>query len=186
VVVLVASMAFRGEPGEMLDAVQATLFPVLFVALTLGHLMALRDLGGGETGRELVFMLCLCVMIGDSAAYYVGSTVGRRRIAPVLSPKKSLEGAAAGVLASVLAALAVRTWFWPDLALMHALILGVLLAVAGIFGDLAESLFKRAAGVKDSSALLPGHGGVLDRADGLLFAAPVLYYYYRTFMEYAA
>lgn len=186
VVVLMLAMALRREPGEMLDAVTSTLFPVLLIGLSLGHLMALRDFGGGLVGRELVFLLFLCVMLGDSAAYYVGSSIGKRRIAPTLSPKKSLEGAIGGIAASVLAALAVRTWFWQDLPLEHALILGVLLAVAGIFGDLAESLFKRAAGVKDASALLPGHGGVLDRIDGLLFAAPVLFYYYRTFLGHAA
>jgi phosphatidate cytidylyltransferase len=186
IVVLVSAMVFRDDPSEMLDSVTATLFPVLFVALTLGHVMALREFGGGEVGRELVFLLFLCVMLADSAAYYVGSSIGKRRIAPKLSPKKSLEGALAGVVASVLAALAVRAWFWQELPLHHALTLGVLLAVAGIFGDLAESLFKRAGGVKDASALLPGHGGVLDRADGLLFAAPVLYYYYRTFLGYVA
>lgn len=179
---LLGAMWTRQDPPEMFDAVLATLFPVLFVGLTLAHLLALRFVDDA-IGRELVFLLCLCVMLGDTAAYYVGSALGRRRLAPRLSPKKSLEGALAAVVASVGAACLARAWFWSELPLAHALILGALLGAAGIFGDLAESLFKRAAGVKDTSTLLPGHGGFLDRTDSLLFATPVLYYYYRAFLD---
>ena len=181
-VVVLGAMWTRKDPAEMFDAVLATLFPVLFVGLTLAHLLALRFIDD-DIGRELVFMLCLCVMLGDTAAFYVGSALGRRRIAPRLSPKKSLEGALAAVGASIAAACLARFLFWNELPLVHTLILGALLGAAGIFGDLAESLFKRAAGVKDASALLPGHGGFLDRTDSLLFASPVLYYYYRAFLD---
>jgi phosphatidate cytidylyltransferase len=103
-------------------------------------------------------------------------------MAPVVSPKKTWEGAAGGVLGSVAGALVAHAWFFNRLPVGHAVALGVLLCGAGILGDLAESMLKRAAGVKDSSALLPGHGGVLDRVDSLLVAAPVLYYYWGVFL----
>ena len=179
--VITAAMWLRREPEAMLDAVLATLFPVLFVGLTLTHLIGLRLLGE-ETGRDLIFLLCLCVMLGDTAAYYVGSSIGRHRMAPKLSPSKSWEGAIASLVAAVGAGWLAKMWFYPELPLSHALILGGLLGVAGILGDLSESMLKRAGGVKDASNLLPGHGGLLDRVDSLLFAAPLLYYYSRAFL----
>jgi len=180
--ITIAAMWSRGNPTEMLDTIQATLLPVLLIGLTLAHLIGLRSIGD-EIGRDLIFLLGLCVMLGDTAAYYVGSAFGRRKMAPRLSPKKSWEGAVAALVASVGAAWLAKAWFYPELPLVHALVVGALLGLAGISGDLAESLLKRAAGVKDSSQLLPGHGGLLDRTDSLLFAAPVLYYYSTTFLH---
>jgi len=181
---LVAAMARRETPVEMLDAVWSTLFPVLFVALTASHLMSLRAVGE-IAGRNLLYLLFLCVMLSDTAAYFVGSAIGKRRLAPRLSPKKSWEGAIAGLLASVGAAALARAWFLQEIDWPHVLVLGALLGAAGILGDLAESLLKRACGVKDSSRLIPGHGGMLDRTDSLLFAAPALYYYYGAFVRAA-
>jgi len=167
----------RSTPAEMLESVCSTLFPVFFISLTLGHLVALRCLPG-DSGKAPLMMLFICVILGDTVAFYVGSTFGRHKLAPSLSPKKSWEGALGGVAASVIGALIAHFWFYPELPLGHAVILGVLLGLAGIQGDLAASLVKRASGVKDSSRLLPGHGGLLDRTDSLLFAGPILYYYY--------
>ena len=99
-------------------------------------------------------------------------------MAPKISPGKSIEGAVAGLVGGALGALAVRELGLPDLPLLHTLILGVSVAALGIVGDLDESLLKRWAGVKDSGTLFPGHGGMLDRLDSLLFGAPVLYYYF--------
>ena len=180
--IAIAAMAARDDPAAMLDAIQATLLPVLLVGLTMAHLIGLRSMGD-EVGRDLVFLLFMCVMVADTAAYYVGSALGRRKMAPRLSPKKTWEGAIAAILASVGAAALARVWFYPELPLQHALVLGALLGPAGIIGDLAESVLKRAGGVKDSGHLLPGHGGVLDRMDSLLVAAPVLYYYSMTFLR---
>jgi phosphatidate cytidylyltransferase len=101
----------------------------------------------------------------------------------VLSPKKTWEGALGGVAASVGGALLAHVWFYQRLPIPHAIVLGILLGVAGILGDLAESMVKRAAGVKDSARTLPGHGGFLDRTDSLLFSAPVLYYYSMRFLD---
>jgi phosphatidate cytidylyltransferase len=185
IAIVITAMAARDDPAAMLDAIQTTLLPVLMVGLTLAHLIGLRSMGD-ETGRDLIFLLLMCVMFADTAAFYVGSAVGRTKMAPRLSPKKSWEGAIAAILASVGAAALASQWFYPELPLQHALVLGALLGPAGIMGDLAESVLKRAGGVKDSGRLLPGHGGVLDRTDSLLVAAPILYYYSTTFLQGAS
>jgi phosphatidate cytidylyltransferase len=104
-------------------------------------------------------------------------------MAPVLSPHKSWEGALAGMVASVLGALMAQAWFYQRLPLGHALILGVTIGIAAILGDLAESMLKRAVGVKDASRLVPGHGGLMDRTDSLLLAGPWLYHYYVWFLQ---
>jgi phosphatidate cytidylyltransferase len=178
----VCAMGRRAEPGEMLASAVATIFPVLFVGLTLAHVVGLRAMPD-EDGQDLLLLLFLCVTMADTAAFYVGRSLGRRRMAPRLSPRKTWEGAAGGMAGSVAAAIVGHLWFYQRLPLGHALALGVVLGVAAILGDLAESMVKRAAGAKDSSALLPGHGGMLDRLDSLLFAGPVLYHYYRLFLQ---
>ncbi len=183
-VAIVAAMARRDTPDAMLRSASSTLFPVLFVGLTLGTVVGLRSRAGND-GTDTLLLLLLCVICSDTAAYYVGSSIGRHRMAPVLSPRKTWEGAAGGLVASIGAALLAHFWFYQRLGLAHALALGAILSAAGVLGDLAESMVKRAAGAKDSSALLPGHGGFLDRMDSLLLAGPALYYYYRLFLEAA-
>jgi len=178
----IASMWNRPDPQAMLGASWSTLFPVIFVGLGLAYMAGLRAVPG-ELGEDLTLLAFVCVTFSDTAAYYVGSRLGRHRMAPNLSPKKSWEGALGGMIASVGGALLAHVWFYQRLAPFHAVAIGALLGAAGILGDLSESMWKRASGVKDSSRLLPGHGGVLDRVDGLLFAGPVLYYYYRIFLE---
>ena len=178
----VLAMGRREGPEAMLRSAAATLVPVLLVGLGLSYLVGLRALPG-EDGEDPLVLLGVCVILSDTAALYVGRSIGTRRLAPVLSPKKTWEGAVGGILASVLGGLLAHVWFYQRLPIPHAVALGLVLGVAGIAGDLAESAIKRAGGVKDSSALLPGHGGILDRADSLLIAAPVLYYYHRAFLE---
>ena len=121
----------------------------------------------------LAFLLCAIVWLGDSAALYAGSAFGRHKMAPVVSPKKSWEGAAAGLATGVIA---TAVWSWCQLRQVHLplLLVGTATALAAQIGDLVESLFKRSFGVKDSGGVLPGHGGVLDRMDAMLFAARVL------------
>lgn len=182
VLVPVAAMFARRDPGEILDATLATLAPVVLVGFTLGHAIGLRAVPG-DLGSDLLLLLLLCTALADAAAYYVGSALGRSKMAPRLSPKKTWEGAAGGLFGSVAGALVAHFWFYQHLVLAQALAVAVVVWGAGIFGDLAESSWKRAAGVKDSSGLLPGHGGVLDRVDSLLVAAPVLYYYWRAFLQ---
>jgi phosphatidate cytidylyltransferase len=112
---------------------------------------------------------------GDSAAYYVGRSFGRHRLAPVVSPKKSWEGAAGSVAGSVIFGVIYMGYFMPSVRLWTVVLIAVAANIAGQFGDLAESAMKRGAGVKDSGNLLPGHGGMLDRVDSSLFALPVVY-----------
>ncbi|MDF1580374.1 MAG: phosphatidate cytidylyltransferase [Desulfuromonadales bacterium] len=150
------------------------LFGILYIALLFGHVALLR---GVPDGREWIFLVLFIVMICDTCAYFVGSAIGCRRLYRSISPKKSIEGACGGLLGSILGALLVKFWFFGHLRLVDAVILGILLGIVGQLGDLFESLLKRGANVKDSGTLIPGHGGVLDRLDSLLFAFPVAYYY---------
>lgn len=181
ILTLLAAMWLRPDPRAMLESSLSTFFPILFVGLAMAHAVGIRTLDGGD-GRDLLLFLMVCLAFADTLAFYVGRSLGRRRLAPRLSPKKTWEGAAAGVGGSALAGLLAHLWFYQRLPLGHALAMGALLGCAGILGDLAESMVKRAAGAKDASGILPGHGGVLDRLDSMLFAAPVLYYYYALFL----
>ena len=179
IAILVGAMATRDSPLAILKTTGATMLPVL-IGLLLSYAIALRN--QPDVGRELLVLLFLAVVAGDTAAFYVGKNFGRHKLAPSLSPKKTWEGAIGGVTAAVVVVVVFQQLRFPELGLVHAAILGVLLSSAGILGDLTESLVKRAAGVKDSSGLLPGHGGVLDRTDSLLFTGPILYYYYNYFV----
>ena len=143
-----------------------------------GAVAALRVLPPDRDGAWRLVLLLSIVMVADSAAFFVGSVAGRRKLAPAISPGKTIEGAAGGLAGGIAAAAVVRSLGLPFVPLGHALLLGLAVAALGIAGDLVESLLKRWAGVKDSGVLFPGHGGMLDRLDSILFGAPVLYYYF--------
>ena len=151
-----------------------TLFGVLYLGLTLGPLSMTRLLPQGEW---LIFFLLLVTWASDTGAYYVGTLYGRHRLAPTISPKKSYEGLVGGVIGAIIAAYIIRWWFLPELSGLDCLVLGILLTLTGLWGDLTESAMKRSVGIKDSGGILPGHGGMLDRLDSLLFTAPAFYYY---------
>ncbi|HBT82916.1 MAG TPA: phosphatidate cytidylyltransferase [Desulfuromonas sp.] len=146
----------------------------LYLPLLLGHLALLRFL---PFGRQWIFLVLVIVMVGDSVAYFVGSAFGRRRLYPAISPKKSIEGALGGLLGSTLGALLCQVIFFPQLTVVDCLLLGAGLGLLGQVGDLFESMLKRATGVKDSGTMIPGHGGLLDRLDSLLFTFAPAYYY---------
>ena len=129
----------------------------------------------GSNGIHWIFFLLLVVAAGDTGAYYVGSYWGSHKLCPSVSPKKTIEGAVGGLAANLLAGFFYKIIFFPSLPAVDCLALALCAGAVGQAGDLFESEFKRAAGVKDSSRLLPGHGGVWDRIDALLFAAPVTY-----------
>jgi phosphatidate cytidylyltransferase len=116
-------------------------------------------------------------MGSDTAAYYTGRAFGRRKLAPSVSPGKTWEGAAGGMAASLLMAVIAHYWFFPELSLRAALPLAAAMNVLGVVGDLTESALKRGSGAKDAAKILPGHGGLLDRLDSLLFNAPLIYYF---------
>jgi phosphatidate cytidylyltransferase len=151
-----------------------TVFGIGYVNWLLGYAFWLRDL---EAGKEWVLLLVWVTWLGETAAYLVGSIAGRHPLAPLVSPKKTMEGAGAQLVVSVLAAVVARAWFFPALSLPGAVLVGVVLGVTGQLGDLVESALKRSVGTKDTGRLIPGHGGALDRIDSLLFNTPVLFYY---------
>jgi phosphatidate cytidylyltransferase len=146
---------------------------LIYIPFLLGHLMSLRLL---LDGRQWIFMTLIVIMSCDSFAYFVGRKIGKRKLYPAVSPNKSIEGALGGLVGSVFAIMIVKFTFLPVLGYFDAVLIGLLLGVMGQLGDLFESLLKRACQVKDSGNIIPGHGGMLDRLDSLLFAFPVVYY----------
>ncbi len=146
---------------------------LIYLPLLLGHLVLLRQL---PDGRGWVFLVLFAVMACDSLAYFVGSSFGKHKLYPAVSPKKSIEGALGGLVGACLGVWLAAALFLPAFGLGHVVLVGLLLGVVGQVGDLFESLLKRACGVKDSGGFFPGHGGILDRLDSLLFAFPLAYY----------
>ncbi len=157
--------------GDALGLASASIFPSLYLGLPIGAMIAIR----AARGREALFLLMLTVFVSDTAQYYSGRAFGRRPLAARISPKKTIEGAVGGFLFGGIVMAIVGAWWLPTVPVGVRAALGVSVVALGIAGDLFESMLKRSAGVKDSSALIPGHGGVLDRIDALLFAAPVYY-----------
>jgi len=170
---------WRGADFESVSAAAATLLGAVYLGALGGTIAALRVLDPVAEGAWRMVLLLGILVFSDSFAFFVGHAVGRRRLLPVISPGKSVEGAIGGLVGGVLGAFVVRHLGLPDLPALHTAGLGLAVAAMGIVGDLDESLLKRWAGVKDSGTLFPGHGGMLDRLDSLLFGAPVLYYYFQ-------
>jgi len=163
------------NPGRpLVESTANTLFGAVYVGWLLGYAIWLQGRAGGP---QLVLFLVGVTWAGESAAYLIGSSVGRHKLAPILSPRKTVEGAIAQILVSIAGALALAAWLLPGCGLVGAAGAGVLLGVIGQVGDLAESAIKRSIGTKDTGGLIPGHGGMLDRIDSLLFNAPALYLY---------
>jgi phosphatidate cytidylyltransferase len=159
----------NGRDG--LGIASASLFPSLYLGLPFGAIVAIREIRGAGT----LFLLMLTVIVSDTAQYYSGRAFGRRLLAPAISPKKTVEGAIGGLVFGGLTLAIAGAWWLPTAPLIVRVALGMTLVAAGVAGDLFESMLKRSANLKDSSGLIPGHGGVLDRIDALLFAAPVYY-----------
>ena len=170
---LMVERVWRQNFDGFLSDWATTLVGSAYIGGMLSHFVLLRGL---QQGLVWVALAILVTWVTDTGAYFVGTTVGRRRFFPRISPRKTLEGAIGGLLLGTPTAMAIAIPLlhlpWPQAAA-----LGVLIALAATFGDLAESLIKRQAGVKDSGNLIPGHGGALDRVDSLLFAAVVVYYF---------
>lgn len=188
-------IVFRRNMQGALPAAAGSAFGVLYLAMSLTLLIPMRH---DPSQSALIIFILFSVWGGDTAAYYVGRSIGRYKLAPIVSPKKTWEGAIASVLASIGIAFlvfhyygAISSWFtrsaldfYTPLSEStgragwgHIVLIGVITNIAAQFGDLFESALKRGANVKDSGALLPGHGGILDRIDALLFAIPVVWYY---------
>ncbi len=175
-------LAVTLQPQRQLEdtvpAAAGTLLGAVYMGGLGGTMAALLQVAPQEQGPMRVLLLLAIIMASDTAAFFVGHAVGRHRLAPAVSPGKTIEGALGGVCGGVAGALALRAYGLPAMPATDAIGLGILVSLMGIVGDLDESLLKRWAGVKDSGTLFPGHGGMLDRLDSLLFGAPVLYYYF--------
>jgi phosphatidate cytidylyltransferase len=186
VVSLVVELAYQNQEGS-LPSWALTQAGAFYLAWLFGHFILLRSLGaqlrpsiftplGIEPGVAWIYTICAITWIQDTAAYFVGRRFGRTQMAPILSPKKTWEGAAGGLIGSILAGAICVPLLGLPIALFEGALLGLVGGIVGPLGDLSESLIKRQVGLKDAGNLIPGHGGILDRADSLLFTAPILYY----------
>ena len=162
----------RGKPGLSRE-VSTRMAGVIYISLALTHFVLLRDL---SLGRWWLLFALVIVWSNDTFAYYGGKNLGRTKLAPRISPNKTVEGAVCGIIGGVVAALIFVRLFKMTGAPQVTIVIAVVAGISGILGDLAESLIKRRVGVKDSGTLIPGHGGLLDRIDSLLFAVPTVYY----------
>jgi phosphatidate cytidylyltransferase len=165
---LLASCIFATSVETALSRVTAGLSGVVYCSFLFGFMILLS--------RDSLLVLFAIVWLGDTAAYYGGRALGRHALAPRVSPKKTVEGAIAGLFASIVAGIAMGIWRYSGASWLNLAAICAITAVARQVGDLAESALKRSAHVKDSSSILPGHGGILDRLDSLLFAAPTFFW----------
>lgn len=174
-------VVFKGRQPYIAN-VATTILGFIYCGWFPLHLIFLRDLSSVQfsDGLGFVVMLFTCILLTDIGCYYVGSNLGKHKLAPVISPNKTIEGAIGGAICAVIGALIVG--YVIGLAWYLALSAGLLCTFFGQMGDLAESLIKRDAGVKDSGDMLPGHGGFLDRTDSFIFAIPVMYYFCKYFV----
>ncbi len=181
VVLLVLVELFRNKGSALLN-LGSTLLGFAYVAGLWSFLLLIRELPRGtnisyESAGTWLVMLLATIWVCDTAAYFTGLAFGRHKLFERVSPKKTWEGAIGGLIFAILMAAAAHYWFVRDLRLIDSLVVGFIIGTIGQLSDLAESLFKRDAGVKDSSGLIPGHGGVLDRFDSEMLVAPLVYLY---------
>jgi phosphatidate cytidylyltransferase len=172
-IVVIVWLAFAVlRQSRTLHEAASDLVAPIYIGAPLGMLVALQMLAGPKA----TLLVIATIVISDTAQYYSGRAFGRRPLAPTISPKKTVEGAIGGVICGALFMAIAITFVFPATPILVRVLLGLVIVFLGITGDLFESRLKRLAGLKDSSALIPGHGGVLDRIDALLFAIPVFYY----------
>ena len=175
--VIPASYVFsKRDVEDSLPSSAIAVLATMYVGMLAGCLIRLRN--DFTVGPKLVYFLLLVVWLGDTGAYYVGKNFGKHKLSPVISPKKTVEGLAGGIAMSILTAVVIHFTFFSEFPLVHAILMGAILSIAGVIGDLAESMWKRSAAVKDSGTIIPGHGGFLDRLDSILYTAPILYIYW--------
>ncbi len=172
--VLILNLTEGGDRGPDMATAGRAILGILYIPLLMAHFILLRSVPQGVLWIFLILVVAFC---GDIAAYYVGRSLGKGKLLPKVSPGKTVEGTIGLVVGSTAGALVFRQLFFPGLPVAHFAVLGVVGSIVGQLGDLCESALKRAAGVKDSGKLLPGHGGILDRLDCLMFMTPFVYYY---------
>jgi len=172
------------QEGSPTLSVPLTLFGPIYFGLLFGSFLLIRELPGRyglhyEPAGTWIVTLILSTWVCDTAAYVIGSYFGKHKLIERISPKKSVEGTVAGFVFSVLTAYLCHIWFVQGLRVVDSLVIGAIAGSIGQYGDLFESMFKRDAGVKDTSTIIPGHGGIMDRFDSLTISAPVVYLYLR-------
>ncbi len=173
--IVMVTRLFSSRPVDgAIEDISSTFLGVFYVALLFAFQVEIIK---GSEGRQWIVFLYFIIWASDIGAYSIGIPFGKHRLYEKISPKKSIEGLIGALAASAGMALLCRVWFMPPMGLVETVAIGLVLATVGTLGDLTESLLKRAAGIKDSGGIIPGHGGILDRMDSMLFAAPVLYYY---------
>jgi phosphatidate cytidylyltransferase len=179
---------FKGRQPYIAN-VATTVLGILYIGWLLIHLILLRGLTvngltdislSNDKGIGLVFFLFFTILSTDTGCYFFGTKYGKHQLAPIISPKKTIEGAIGGLISSII--VAICAGYLIDISLVHSIILGILTSFFAQIGDLCESLIKRDAGVKDSSDIIPGHGGFLDRTDSYVFTVPIVYYYIKLFI----
>lgn len=188
VLAMLATTVFRYGEFSLKDAA-VTLLGILYVGIPFSHLLLLRylDTGGWlqqditPIGAWYLWLAFLGTWASDSFAYFVGIKYGKTKLAPAVSPAKTREGAAGGLIGCILVTVAFGIWF--GIPIMHLIFIGLLVGIAAPLGDLAESVIKRTCDIKDSGGFFPGHGGVLDRFDSIMFAVPAVYYYVKLFVQ---
>lgn len=169
ILVLICGLWYVYTPRTRIADVAITIMAPLYTGYMLSSIVLMREAVPGFPGALLTVGACASLWVSDSFAYLVGRTMGRHKMAPKISPKKTWEGFAGGILGSVIVWLLLSLTGFYKLTFWYAALCGVIVAVLGVFGDLIESRIKRGVGVKDSGTLMPGHGGMLDRCDSLIF-----------------
>ena len=185
VIFLLVSQTFRFQKDftKMLAGVGVTLLGVMYIAFMGGFLVSMR-VGFNDTiipdlSSKLLLYFFLVAMGSDVGAYFIGKSIGKRKLVPKISPNKTWEGFIGGIVIAVGFAALSSFWFFPEFPYQASIPLAIFMAIIGVGGDLAESAMKRGSKIKDAANILPGHGGLLDRLDSLLFNAPILYYFAR-------
>ncbi|HET7289364.1 MAG TPA: phosphatidate cytidylyltransferase [Thermodesulfobacteriota bacterium] len=190
VLVLVFELWKLREGGTVLRA-GVTLFGIVYIGWLLGHAVLLRNIGDikpvaefalnaqglRDPGFFFIFFTVACTFLNDTGAYFTGLRIGKRKLAPDISPGKTVEGTIGGIIACILTGIIVNYGFGSPLNSDWTILFSLLIAVSAVFGDLVESAIKRGAGIKDTGDIVPGHGGVLDRFDSLIFVFPISYYF---------
>ncbi len=183
VVIIAETFRFQKDFSKLLTGMGVTVFGVVYIAFLGGYLIATRvgfENVPGLSSKLLLFFFAV-IFGSDAGAYFAGKAFGKHKLAPAISPGKTVEGLIGGLVAAgAIAALSTRLFF-PELPVAVAIGLATVMAAVGVLGDLAESAMKRGSGAKDAANILPGHGGLLDRLDSLLLNAPILYYFARLY-----
>jgi phosphatidate cytidylyltransferase len=181
----------KGDFSQTVINIGATLFGVIYLGWLLSHAILLRNIdqnenirafsennqGLSDLGFFLVVFAVACTFLNDTGAYYTGTLIGKHKLAPKISPGKTIEGTVGGIVVCMIAGLVVNFLFGSPLSSDWTIAFALLIGIAAVLGDLVESSIKRGAGIKDSGDIVPGHGGVLDRFDSLIFVFPVSYYF---------